>query len=104
MSIASRLSPTSLVRRPLRRLLPRHLRRQLNLVSVPASPSNNVIFSDQASSDLMSTVTQGISDAQAGIGKIAQALFTGQQAPAEDRDQVASGLGAAIDAAGSLDT
>ncbi|KAJ3490025.1 hypothetical protein NLI96_g1710 [Meripilus lineatus] len=62
------------------------------------------LASDQASSDLMSTVTQGISDAQAGIGKIAQALFTGQQAPAEDRDQVASGLGAAIDAAGSLDT
>lgn len=57
---------------------------------------------DPASSQLMDTINQGISDAQDGISQIASALFTGQQAPAEDRDQVASGLGSAIDAAGSL--
>lgn len=58
--------------------------------------------SDAASSQVMVTITQGISDAQSAIGQIALALFSGQQAPAAARDQVASGLEAAIGAAASL--
>lgn len=57
---------------------------------------------DAASSQLVDTITQGISDAQSAIGQIALALFSGQQAPAPARDQVATGLEAAIEAAGQL--
>jgi len=40
----------------------------------------------------LQTAAGGISNAQAGVGKIAKALLTGQQAPDADRDQVKAGL------------
>jgi len=49
----------------------------------------------------LQTAADGISNAQAGVGKIAKALLTGQQAPDADRDQVKDGLVTASTALGS---
>ncbi|TCD66096.1 hypothetical protein EIP91_001748 [Steccherinum ochraceum] len=62
----------------------------------------NQLASDPANAALVSTVSKGLSDASAGIGDIATALFTGQQAPAASRTQVEDGLNSAFTAADSI--
>ncbi|KKA31074.1 hypothetical protein TD95_004594 [Thielaviopsis punctulata] len=55
-------------------------------------------ISDQ---DVQSAASQGLDTARSGILKIAGALITGQTAPQEDRDEVASGLNATAQALAS---
>ena len=72
--------------------------------SLPSTMLNGLraLCRDQTNSALVSTVNQGLSDASSGIKDIAAALFTGQQAPAASRNQVADGLTSAVDAANSI--
>ncbi|KAK7678074.1 hypothetical protein QCA50_013479 [Cerrena zonata] len=60
--------------------------------------------SDPAGSQGISAVSDGLSNAQAGIATIAKSLFTGQAAPADARQQVADGLTAAGTALASINS
>lgn len=64
--------------------------------------TNNVALSDPTNLAQVDTISSGLSSASSAIGNIAAALFTGQQAPASDRDQVAQGLTDATNAVNSI--
>ncbi|CAL1714152.1 unnamed protein product [Somion occarium] len=60
------------------------------------------LASDPAGSDSISQVSDGIANAQDGISQIAKSLFTGQQAPADARQQVEDGLTTATTALANI--
>ncbi|KAJ3488153.1 hypothetical protein NLI96_g3058 [Meripilus lineatus] len=70
----------------------------------PATHFADELASDSTASGLMATVSQGILDAQDGVGQIAIALLQGQKAPAASRDQVINGLTPARTALGQIST
>ncbi|THH19535.1 hypothetical protein EUX98_g8755 [Antrodiella citrinella] len=73
---------------------------------VAATATTNTLKSQLASdangSTQIAAVSSGLGNVSSGIDTIAAALFTGQDAPAAARDQVAQGLTAAITAANSI--
>lgn len=83
------------------------LSKQLVAYVFPLSPSLSSILiltsrRDTTGASQISTVSDGLNQASAGITQIATALFTGQAAPAAARDQVEQGLNSAFEAASSI--
>lgn len=62
------------------------------------------VNSDPAVTSAASTALTGLNSAKSGIETIAEALITGQTAPAAARDQVASGLESASTALGGINS
>ncbi|KDR70399.1 hypothetical protein GALMADRAFT_884482 [Galerina marginata CBS 339.88] len=60
--------------------------------------------SDTATTSQLQTAAGGITSAQAGVNTILQALFTGQTAPANARQQVGDGLNVATTALNSANS
>ena len=59
-------------------------------------------YSDPTNSALVSTAQAGIKQAESSIGNIALSIITGQQASADDRDGVLTGLTAVQTSLGNI--